>query len=188
MFCYKRSFKKWCATENSSGRFGLINCQKSFAYAFCWKSMVEVFLFALCSIVVLPSKKKFTRDFAWVGGENQKLYVLPCLAKCFFATSFDLWMSKGAYDIFALVIHFLGTKWQPKHITIGLFEAMDISCQTLAKDLIELLWICNLREKIIAYVKDEGFNLNNMTIILKFVVNFKVARKFSRLLFWSCIF
>jgi len=61
------------------------------------------------------------------------------LAKCFFATSFDLWMSKGAYDIFALVINFLGTKWQPNHITIGLFEAMDISCQTLAKDLIELL-------------------------------------------------
>jgi hypothetical protein len=79
-------------------------------------------------------------------------------------------MSKGTYDIFALVINFLGTKWQPKHITIS-FEVMDISCQTLAKDLIELLRICNLKEKIIAYVKDEGSNFNTMTIILKFVVN-----------------
>ncbi len=60
------------------------------------------------------------------------------MEKCFFTTSFDLWMSKGAYDIFALVVKFLGTDWQPKHITIGLFEAMDTFGQTLAKDLIEL--------------------------------------------------
>jgi hypothetical protein len=99
---------------------------------------LKCFLFALCSIVVLPSRKKFTRDFEFEE-KTKQLYVLPCLAKCFFVTSFDLWMSKGAYDIFALVINSLGTKWQPKHITIGLFEAMDISCQTLVKDLIELL-------------------------------------------------
>jgi hypothetical protein len=71
--------------------------------------------------------------------KTKQLYVLPCLAKCFFATSFDLWMSKETYDIFALVINFLGIDWQPKHITIRLFEAMDIFGQTLAKDLIELL-------------------------------------------------
>jgi hypothetical protein len=51
---------------------------------------------------------------------------LSCLAKHFSPTSsFDLWMSKGTYDIFALVINILGKDWQPKHITIGLFEAMD---------------------------------------------------------------
>jgi len=37
-------------------------------------------------------------------------------------TCFDLWMSKGAYDIFALVINFLDENWQPKKVTIGLFE------------------------------------------------------------------
>jgi hypothetical protein len=31
-------------------------------------------------------------------------------------------MSKGAYDVFALVINFLNNDWQPKHVTIGLFE------------------------------------------------------------------
>jgi hypothetical protein len=34
---------------------------------------------------------------------------------------FDLWMSKGAYDTFALVINFLDENWQPKKVTIGLF-------------------------------------------------------------------
>jgi hypothetical protein len=31
-------------------------------------------------------------------------------------------MSKGAFDIFALVINFLTCDWEPKHVTIGLFE------------------------------------------------------------------
>jgi endo-1,4-beta-D-glucanase Y len=36
-------------------------------------------------------------------------YVLPTLADCFSAiASFDLWMSKGTYDVFALMINFLG--------------------------------------------------------------------------------
>jgi hypothetical protein len=35
--------------------------------------------------------------------EKKKLYVLPALADCYYIiASFDLWMSKGAYDIFAL--------------------------------------------------------------------------------------
>ncbi len=70
---------------------------------------------------------------------NQQ-YVLPTLANCFFAiTSFDLWMSKGAYDVFALVINFLSSDWQPKHVTIGLFEATNTIGQALARSLIELL-------------------------------------------------
>jgi len=41
----------------------------------------------------------------------------------------------------------------------------------LAKNLIELLDNYALRRKIIAYVKDEGSNLNTMTIILKSIVS-----------------
>jgi hypothetical protein len=41
-------------------------------------------------------------------GKTKQLYVLPILVDCYFVASFDLWMSKGAYDIFALVINFLG--------------------------------------------------------------------------------
>jgi hypothetical protein len=36
---------------------------------------------------------------------------------------FDLWISKGVYDIFALVNNFFDENWQPKKVTIGLFEA-----------------------------------------------------------------
>ncbi len=70
--------------------------------------------------------------------------------------SFDLWMSKGAYDVFALVINFLNSDWQPKHVTIGLFETTNTIGQALARSLIELLDKYGLRKKIIAYVKDEG--------------------------------
>jgi hypothetical protein len=32
-------------------------------------------------------------------------------------------MSKGVFNIFALVINFLTCDWEPKHVIIGLFEA-----------------------------------------------------------------
>ncbi len=41
----------------------------------------------------------------------------------------------------------------------------------MAKSLTKLLDKYGLRKQIIAYVKDEGYNLNAMTIVLKFVVN-----------------
>jgi len=41
----------------------------------------------------------------------------------------------------------------------------------LAKSLTKVLDKCGLREKNIAYVKDEGSNLNAMIGVLKFVVN-----------------
>ncbi len=37
-------------------------------------------------------------------------------------TTFDLWMNKGALEIFALVINFLTLDLESKHVTIGLFE------------------------------------------------------------------
>jgi hypothetical protein len=62
-------------------------------------------------------------------------------------------MSKGAYDIFAFVIYFLWVDWQPKHITIGLFETSDTFGHALAKDLIELLYKYDLTKKIIVLKK-----------------------------------
>jgi hypothetical protein len=55
-------------------------------------------------------------------------------------------MSKGVHDIFALDIHFLGTTWQPKHVTFGFFEATNISSQILAINLIDMLEKYNLRK------------------------------------------
>jgi hypothetical protein len=83
-------------------------------------------------------------------------------------------MSKGAHDVFVLVIIFLGSNWKPKYVTLGLFEVAEIIEQVLAKNLIELLDAYGLKNKIIAYVKDEGSNLNTLTNTLKFVVNVKL--------------
>jgi hypothetical protein len=38
-------------------------------------------------------------------------------------------MSKGAYVVFALVINFLSNDWQPKHVTISLFEMTKMKGQ-----------------------------------------------------------
>jgi len=54
-----------------------------------------------------------------------------------------------------------------------LFEAIETIGQTLAKSLIELLDKHGLKKKNIAYVKDEGSNLNAMIITLKVVVNYE---------------
>jgi hypothetical protein len=80
-------------------------------------------------------------------------------------------MSKVRHDIFALVINFLGDDWQPKHTNLGIFESIDITGQTLAKTLTKLLDNYALRIKIIAYVKDEGSNMNIMTTTLKSIVS-----------------
>jgi hypothetical protein len=40
--------------------------------------------------------------------KTKQVYVLPKLVDYTYTTSFDLWMFKGAHDIFALVINFLG--------------------------------------------------------------------------------
>jgi len=61
----------------------------------------------------------------------------------------------------------------------------------MARNIIELLNQYDLvRKKIVAYVKDEGANLNAMKITLKFVGVCEVwyGRKFPRHLLWSCIF
>ncbi len=62
------------------------------------------------SLHLCPSKKQFSREILLELVEKTKqLYVLLALIDCYYVTtSFDLWMSKGAYDIFALVIRFLG--------------------------------------------------------------------------------
>jgi hypothetical protein len=53
-------------------------------------------------------------------------------------------------------------------MTIGLFEATKIVRQTLAMNLSNLLYSFGLRKKIIAFVKNEGTNLNAMISRLTF--------------------
>jgi hypothetical protein len=96
--------------------------------------------------------------------EKKQDYVLPKLKISIFVTSFDLWMFKGACDIFVIVINFVGSNWQPKQVTISLFEIIKIIDQTLANKLIELFDQYGLKRKII--VINEGSNLNTISKIL----------------------
>jgi hypothetical protein len=62
-------------------------------------------------------------------------YVHPTLANYISTTcTFDLWMSKGAHDMFD-VVNFLSSKWEAKHITIKLFEMFNINGITMAPRL-----------------------------------------------------
>jgi hypothetical protein len=58
-------------------------------------------------------------------------------------------------------------------VTIGLFEVTKIARQALVRSLTNLLNKYGLNKKIIVYVKDEGFNLNAMTITLKCIINYE---------------
>jgi hypothetical protein len=46
---------------------------------------------------------------------------------------------KGAHDIFAFVINFVGSDWQPKQVITSLFEITETIDQTLANKLINCL-------------------------------------------------
>jgi len=59
--------------------------------------------------------------------KTKPVYVFKKLANRISTTSFDLCMSKGANDIFYFVINFIRFDWQPKQMTIGMFEATKTS-------------------------------------------------------------
>jgi hypothetical protein len=54
-------------------------------------------------------------------------YVLLLLNDCnCVIANFDLWMSKGAHDVFVLAINFWGFDWKPKHVAFGLFKMLKL--------------------------------------------------------------
>jgi hypothetical protein len=104
--------------------------------------------------------------------KTSHLYVFLALVEChFITTNFGFWISKGAYDVFTLIIIFLGSDWQPKYVTIGLFEEKETIGQAFVKNLTNLLDKCGSRKKLITFVKDEGSNINAIITTLKFVVS-----------------
>jgi hypothetical protein len=70
---------------------------------------------------------------------------------------------------FALVVNFIGDFWVLFHVTIKLFEALNIYGIILAKIVKPLLR--KMINKIVFYVKDEGSNLGTLESTLSFVVN-----------------
>jgi hypothetical protein len=89
---------------------------------------------------------------------------------CFAITSFDLWKSKGPHDVFALVVNFLGEDSMPKtHYILLILSIWNIRA-SIGKKFARLFKTTWLDQKIFVYVKNEGTNLNTMTITFKSIV------------------
>ncbi len=87
---------------------------------------LERFVMHFCPRLMFPSKKQiFQEVLPKLVEKCMQKYVLPLLADCISTTSFDLWTSHGAHDVFALVIQFLRRDQKPKQITIGLFKSAN---------------------------------------------------------------
>ncbi len=80
---------------------------------FVESTWLKRFIMHLCPRVVFPSRKMFSQEvLVNLVKKTKQKYVLPKLKQCYYViVSFDLWMSKGAHDVFALVINFLSEEW-----------------------------------------------------------------------------
>ncbi len=65
---------------------------------------------------------------------------------------------------------FLFNNQDPKHVSIGLFEATVTNSATMVPKLWELLDKFFRTDNILAYVKDKGINLQSCVTTLTFVV------------------
>jgi hypothetical protein len=65
---------------------------------------------------------------------------------------------------------FLYSNWEPKHVTVGLFEATTSNNATMAFKLRELIDKFSLTNKILAYVKVEGPSFQSCATTLSYVV------------------
>jgi hypothetical protein len=86
-------------------------------------------------------------------------------------TRFYLWMSKGAHGFLRLWLMFwklIGSQnILPLYffkLQINIISSQNFTCWNI------VIW----RKTNVAYVKDEGFNLNTMTITLKSIICFEI--------------
>jgi predicted tellurium resistance membrane protein TerC len=68
-------------------------------------------------------------------------------------------MSKGAQNVFAIIVNLMSTTWEPKHIMIGLFEAIVTRGVATVVKLKQILDKFGITQKILAYIKNKGSNL-----------------------------
>jgi hypothetical protein len=121
-FYVKDTFKK----EDVSHNFfledlGLLIVKNNLLIQFVESMWLKRLILHLCPKLNFLSKNQFLQEILLrLVKKTNQLYVVHALAKCHYATtSFDLWMFKGACDVFALVINFLSSDGQPKHVIIG---------------------------------------------------------------------
>jgi len=85
--------------------------------------------------------------------------------------SIDFWMARVGHDMFAMLVNFINSSWQPIHVTIGIFEDSNIEGATMVNQVKILFDSFGLLDKVVGYVKDKGSNLNILTFALNFVLS-----------------
>ncbi len=92
---------------------GLLIVKNNLPIQFVENIWLKLLVLCLCPKLNFPSKRQFSQEILpWLVEKTSQQYVLPTLADYFSTTiSVDLWMSKGAYDVFTLVVNFLGSNW-----------------------------------------------------------------------------
>ncbi len=140
--------------------------------------------------VCFLSNKVFMEEVLPTLVENILLtYVQLALAPCLSTTcTFDLWMFIRAHDVF--VVKFLSNNnLEFKHVTVGLFKAIETNGATMVVKLWAFLTSFPSWKKI-TYVKDEGPNSQCCVIAFNLMVFHKslgvLFKAFSWFLLWAC--
>ncbi len=116
----------------------------------------HILVFRLCPKVNFPCRKVFIWKVIFTLMKQTLIaYVQFSLAKFLSTTcTFNLWMLKGAHNVFAMIVNFLSTNCEPKDVIIGLFKTHDMNETTMAMKLKEIFNKLGLTQKIVAYIKD----------------------------------
>ncbi len=97
--------------------------------------------------------------------------MIPTLASRIICTcSFDFWMSHVGCNAFVMVVSFINTSWESACVIIGIFELHDVASVDMKFQVKSLLDTFGLLDKVIAYVKNEIFNLSILIFALIYVV------------------
>jgi hypothetical protein len=96
---------------------------------------------------------------------------LPWLNACQPHAHLIFGCQKGHMIYFAMVVNFFSSNWELKHINIGLFQANDTSGATTVMKLKQVLDKFSFTRNIVAYVKDEGFNLQTCVMAFNSIVS-----------------
>ncbi len=73
--------------------------------------------------------------------------------------------------MFAFVENYINKSWETSHITIGIFEVHETTNATMVVQLRDLFIRYELLDKVIAYVKGKGANLNTIITTLTSIVS-----------------
>jgi len=131
MSCCERFLQKgWCAIEEFLKDKGLL-IVNIFANLVCG----ECLALHLCSKTNFLPRRQFSQEILLLLEDKIKYFYV--LSMSFYNANFDLWMSKGAYDVYTLVMNFNGKRlatktwhcwldWSYQNYMIGPSSKFDI--------------------------------------------------------------